>query len=129
LISSQRYLFTIDIAIQNLPKQISSQFLKIKTMYILTLLTLPLLLLLLPIFALPTPNPNPQTSCGPNYYTAEQIQTTVNTACYYVTQGLTADGSRYPESYDDSEGFTFDGVDGPYYEFPILESGVYDGGQ
>lgn len=37
------------------------------------------------------------------------------------------DGILIP-GLQDYEGFDFGGVQGPYYEFPIEESGVYDGG-
>lgn len=74
--------------------------------------------------------PAPQTTCGTDKYTAAQITAAKNAACNYVRQETTAGGSKYPESYQDREGFTFHGVDGPYYEFPILNSGkVYSGGE
>ncbi|QDS69368.1 hypothetical protein FKW77_004329 [Venturia effusa] len=78
---------------------------------------------------LATALPAPQTTCGTQKYTAAQITAAKNAACNYVRQGTTAGSSKYPESYQDREGFTFHGVDGPYYEFPILSSGkVYSGG-
>lgn len=74
--------------------------------------------------------PTPQTTCGTAKYTAAQITAAKNAACNYHRQGTTAGGSKYPESYQDREGFTFHGVDGPYFEFPILSSGkVYSGGE
>lgn len=74
--------------------------------------------------------PAPQATCGTDKYTAAQITAAKNAACNYVRQGATAGSSKYPESYQDREGFTFSGVDGPYYEFPILNSGkVYTGGE
>jgi hypothetical protein len=83
---------------------------------------------LLPLLAAALPAP--QTTCGTDKYTAAQILAAKNAACDYVSQGSTAGGSKYPESYQDREGFTFAGVDGPYYEFPILISGkVYTGGK
>jgi hypothetical protein len=35
-----------------------------------------------------------------------------------------ASSSKYPEKYNDYKGFDFGGVSGPYYEFPIEESGI-----
>jgi hypothetical protein len=59
-----------------------------------------------------------------------KVSAAANAACSYVEDGSTAGGSKYPEKYNDYEGFTFDGVDGPYYEFPIMSDGsIYDGGE
>ncbi|KAL9086722.1 MAG: hypothetical protein Q9159_004017 [Coniocarpon cinnabarinum] len=66
--------------------------------------------------------------CGSDSYSASKIASAANTACSYISQGGEAGGSKYPERYNDYEGFSFDGAPGPYYEFPILESGTYDGG-
>jgi hypothetical protein len=83
---------------------------------------------LLPLFTAALPAP--QTTCGIDKYTAAQISAVQKAACNYVSRGSTAGSSKYPESYEDREGFTFAGVDGPYYEFPILKSGkVYTGGE
>ncbi|TID23638.1 ribonuclease-domain-containing protein [Venturia nashicola] len=72
--------------------------------------------------------PTPQTTCGTDKYTAVQLSAAKTAACNYFRQGSTAGGSKYPEAYQDREGFTFGGVDGPYFEFPILNSGkVYSG--
>jgi hypothetical protein len=85
--------------------------------------------ILLPlVFALPAPQGS--VSCGKDKYTAAEITAAQNAACNYVQSGSTAGSSTYPHTYRDDEGFTFDGVDGPYYEFPILESHkVYSGGE
>jgi hypothetical protein len=85
------------------------------------LFTLPLL-----AFALPAP----QMTCGSDQYSAAEISAAQDAACNYISEGSIAGSSKYPESYQDREGFTFAGVDGPYYEFPILKSGkVYNGGK
>ncbi|KIW08628.1 uncharacterized protein PV09_00584 [Verruconis gallopava] len=69
------------------------------------------------------------TTCGSTSYSASDVLAAADAACQYVQDGTTAGGSKYPERYNDYEGFTFDGVDGPYYEFPILSDGeIYDGG-
>jgi hypothetical protein len=50
--------------------------------------------------------------------------------CNYIQDGSTAGGLKYPEKYNDYEGFSFDGVNGPYYEFLNLKNGgIYDGGE
>ncbi|KAF2200355.1 ribonuclease-domain-containing protein [Delitschia confertaspora ATCC 74209] len=67
------------------------------------------------------------TTCGSNCYTSAQISSALSAGCNYVTQGSTAGSSTYPHVYNNYEGFGFS-VSGPYYEFPILRSGVYSGG-
>jgi hypothetical protein len=67
------------------------------------------------------------TTCGSDRYTSAQINAAANAACNYVTAGSTAGGSTYPHVYHNYEGFDFGGKQGPFYEFPILESGVYTG--
>lgn len=106
------------------------------------------LLALLPLaFAVPTQiKRQSDVTCGNDDYTPDEISAAANAACNYLQQGTTAGGSkyisqdlpllllltwkRYPESYNDYEGFTFNGVQGPYYEFPLMADGsVYDGGE
>ena len=68
--------------------------------------------------------------CGSDDYTTAQIQAAAKAACAYVNNDEKAGSSKYPEKYNDYEGFTFHGVEGPYYEFPIMKSGkVYTGGK
>ncbi|ORY15313.1 guanyl-specific ribonuclease F1 [Clohesyomyces aquaticus] len=67
------------------------------------------------------------TTCGSNCYTSAQITAAKNAAVNYVKQGSTAGGSTYPHVYNNYEGFNFP-VSGPYYEFPLKESGTYTGG-
>jgi hypothetical protein len=74
--------------------------------------------------------PTPQATCGSEQYSASEIIAAQNAACSYVSSSTTAGSSTYPHTYRDEEGFTFAGVSGPYYEFPILASGkVYTGGK
>ncbi|KAK0392641.1 hypothetical protein NLU13_2136 [Sarocladium strictum] len=69
------------------------------------------------------------TTCGDNYYSADAVADASNAACNYYQQGETAGSSSYPHQYNDYEGFSFNGVSGPYQEFPILASGrIYSGG-
>lgn len=69
------------------------------------------------------------TSCGSNDYSSSQVDSAVNAACNYISEGEEAGSSKYPEKYNDYEGFSFGGASKPYYEFPILESGTYKGGE
>jgi hypothetical protein len=88
------------------------------------------LTLLIPFsFALPAPQ-STGVSCGTDKYTTTQITAAQNAACGHIQSGDTAGSSTYPHTYRDDEGFTFAGVAGPYFEFPILTSGkVYTGGK
>lgn len=68
-------------------------------------------------------------TCGSVYYTAAQVNQASTTSCNYVKSGGTAGSSTYPHVYNNYEGFSFGGLSGPFYEFPILSSGVYTGGK
>jgi hypothetical protein len=68
-------------------------------------------------------------TCGSVSYSASQVSAASSAACDYVQSGDTAGSSTYPHQYRNYEGFEFKGLDGPFYEFPILSSGrVYTGG-
>ena len=68
------------------------------------------------------------TTCGSNSYTNAQINAALNAGYQYYSEGTEAGSSDYPHTYNNYEGFDFP-VDGPYQEFPLLESGVYTGGK
>lgn len=69
------------------------------------------------------------TTCGNHYYSDSAVNAASNAACNYVQNGDTAGSSTYPHEYRNYEGFDFNGLSGPFYEFPILSSGkVYSGG-
>ena len=69
------------------------------------------------------------TVCGKTTYYDSDVSDAANAACQYVQSGGTAGSSTYPHKYNDYEGFGFNGVQAPYYEFPILSSfKVYTGG-
>ena len=89
------------------------------------------LLLAAPVLSLPTmlEARDCTTTCGFNCYSSDQVSAALDAGCSYYQDGTTAGGSKYPENYNDLEGFSFGGVSGPYLEFPILESGVYSGGK
>ncbi|KAG9251868.1 Ribonuclease/ribotoxin [Emericellopsis atlantica] len=67
-------------------------------------------------------------TCGSQYYSAAQVNAASVAACNYFRSGSTAGSSSYPHRYNNYEGFYFQGLDGPYQEFPILPSGLYTGG-
>jgi hypothetical protein len=88
-----------------------------------------ILLLLSLTLATPVPQSN-DIYCGSDDYSAQAIADAANAACGYVSSGTTAGGSTYPHKYKDYERFSFNGVSGPYYEFPILMDGsIYNGGK
>ena len=71
---------------------------------------------------------NGPSTCGNNYYSADQLSQAAQAGYSDYQSGAGAGGSTYPHKYNDYEGFNFP-VSGPYEEFPILESGIYNGGQ
>jgi len=89
------------------------------------------LLLATPVLSLPTmlEARDYTTTYGSNCYSSDQVSAALDAGCSYYQDGTTAGDSKYPENYNDYEGFSFGGVSGPYLEFPILESGVYSGGK
>lgn len=66
------------------------------------------------------------TECGNNYYSSSKVSDAFNTGLNDYYNGDAPGG--YPHTYNNYEGFSFP-VDGPYQEFPILESGEYNGGK
>ncbi|KAL2758109.1 hypothetical protein ACRALDRAFT_1061341 [Sodiomyces alcalophilus JCM 7366] len=68
--------------------------------------------------------------CGSNEYTREEVQAAADAACEHFERDTTAGRSNYPHTYRNFEGFEFDGIEGPYQEFPMLSTGrVYTGGR
>lgn len=67
------------------------------------------------------------TTCGRTAYSAAQVRAAANAACTFYQAGDTAGSSTYPHTFNNREGFDFL-VNGPYQEFPIKSSGVYNGG-
>lgn len=90
------------------------------------------------------------TTCGDNYYSEDQVSDALNQGYGYYEDDETVGDDSYPHQYNNcsssyyiptcrgvlfadpyscelDEGFDFP-VDGPWYEFPIEESGVYTGG-
>ncbi|KAI8187616.1 Extracellular guanyl-specific ribonuclease [Colletotrichum sp. SAR 10_65] len=70
-----------------------------------------------------------EISCGQTEYTLTEVRSAADAACQHVEDGTTAGSSSYPHTYRNQEGFDFNGVDGPFVEFPMKTSGVYKGGK
>ncbi|EGD99171.1 ribonuclease Th1 [Trichophyton tonsurans CBS 112818] len=64
--------------------------------------------------------------CGRNVYSEKQVKDADAAACNHV-QGHTRAG-KYPHVYKNHERFTFKGLKGPFFEFPLLNSGIYKRG-
>lgn len=70
-----------------------------------------------------------EISCGQTEYTLTEVRSAADAACQHVEDGTTAGSSSYPHTYRNQEGFDFNGVEGPFVEFPMKTSGVYKGGK
>jgi hypothetical protein len=86
---------------------------------------------ILPFLGLALANPltkrQSSTTCGSNAYSSTKVSAALKAGCNYLQKGKTVGSDKYPHKYSDYEKFTFP-VDGPWYEFPIKESGTYSGG-
>lgn len=72
---------------------------------------------------------DPVVTCGRAEYTYEQIDEAAEAACDHVKDKTTAGSNKYPHSYRNFEKFEFDGVKGPYYNFPMMPNGrIYTSG-
>lgn len=69
-------------------------------------------------------------TCGNTFYSANAVNAASQAACNFVKAGTKAGSSNYPHQYNNYEGFQFQGLSAPFYEFPILSSGsIYSGGE
>lgn len=86
-------------------------------------------LLLFSLAALATAAPTAQldprdaTRCGSISYSSTAVQAAADAACGQIQEQQQRRASSYPHRYNNYEGFDFNGVPGPYNEFPILKSG------
>jgi hypothetical protein len=71
--------------------------------------------------------PRAEATCGSQYYSATQVNAASVRACNHFRAGTEVSG--YPHRYNNYEGFRFNGLTGPYQEFPILPGGLYTGGK
>ncbi|KZZ99205.1 Guanyl-specific ribonuclease F1 [Moelleriella libera RCEF 2490] len=73
-------------------------------------------------------DPRDATRCGSVSYSSTAVQAAADAACGQIQeqqqqQQQQRRASSYPHRYNNYEGFDFNGVPGPYNEFPILKSG------
>ncbi|KAG5982261.1 hypothetical protein E4U55_002152 [Claviceps digitariae] len=67
--------------------------------------------------------------CGPNRYSSSAVAAAVDAACPRVKKGTTVGRNSYPHEYKNFEKFSFNGLRGPYYQFPIMQNGqIFQGG-
>lgn len=67
-------------------------------------------------------------TCGSTSYSSSQVSAAVSKGCDLFENDETIGSNDYPHTFNNREGFDFL-VGGPYQEFPILRSGVYNGGE
>lgn len=71
-------------------------------------------------------------SCGvsnANFYGDAQVAAAVTAACNLFKAGKTLGTNKYPHKFNNGEKFKFNGVKGPYQEFPIMKNAkIYSGG-
>lgn len=74
-------------------------------------------------------DPRDATRCGSVSYSSTAVQAAADAACGQIQEQIQEQqqqqrrASSYPHRYNNYEGFDFNGVPGPYNEFPILKSG------
>ncbi|TLD15299.1 hypothetical protein PspLS_10678 [Pyricularia sp. CBS 133598] len=66
-------------------------------------------------------------TCGNNNYSSDQVQAAVDQGCSLFSAGNTVGRNNYPHRFNNREQLPFS-ISGPYQEFPILNSRVYNGG-
>ncbi|EZF21996.1 hypothetical protein H112_05152 [Trichophyton rubrum D6] len=64
--------------------------------------------------------------CGSNMYSDEQVKAADAAVCTHVKAHTQV--GKYPHQYNNYEKFQIRGLKGPFYEFPLLKSGIYKGG-
>ncbi|VDC05548.1 unnamed protein product [Peniophora sp. CBMAI 1063] len=79
-------------------------------------------------FASPTRRdlPSGDVTCGSNDYTVDEVSAAVSAGVDHVDDPIGSDS--YPHTFRDDEGLTLYCSGSSWLEFPILESGTYDGG-
>lgn len=69
------------------------------------------------------------TVCGGMKYVEDDVSNALITGCYYKNKTQTVNKSEYPKPFDNSRGrFNFGDVLGPFWEFPLISSAAYIGG-
>jgi hypothetical protein len=78
----------------------------------------------------PRPNVPFLTVCGGTRYVEDDVSNALIAGCFYKNKTSTVNKSEYPKQFDNSNGrFNFGDVAGPYWEFPLISSAAYIGGE
>ncbi|CUA72990.1 hypothetical protein RSOLAG22IIIB_05122 [Rhizoctonia solani] len=89
--------------------------------------------------AVPTPVENPElfkrvisgaqgVDCGVTKFTAVVVEAAAQQAANYINSGVSAGRGNYPHQFYNRQGFVFlAGCNAPFYVFPIMNSGIYNG--
>lgn len=65
-------------------------------------------------------------TCAGNRYSADDVSAAADASCKLLKAKKTVGNNNYPHEYKNFEKIKF-AVDGPWYEFPIVRSGTFDG--
>lgn len=71
---------------------------------------------------------NETVTCGSNKYSVDDLESAAAEGCDLYSKGDQIGDNNYPHKFNNREGLPLE-TDGPYQEFPILPSGIYDGGK
>lgn len=58
----------------------------------------------------------------------EDVSNALIAGCYYKNKTMTVNKSEYPKAFTNTN-FNFGDVKGPYWEFPLINSAAYIGGE
>lgn len=67
------------------------------------------------------------TQCGQTQYVEEDVSNALIAGCWYKNKTQTKGG--YPKVYGNAEKINFGDVVAPWYEFPLISSAAYVGGE
>jgi hypothetical protein len=68
------------------------------------------------------------TTCGRNRYVEDDVSNALIAGCYYKNKTKTVSKSEYPRLFENNYRINFDPVQGPFFEFPLIQSAPYVGG-
>ncbi|KAF2666975.1 Ribonuclease/ribotoxin [Microthyrium microscopicum] len=68
------------------------------------------------------------TTCGRKKYIEYDVSNAIIGGCFYKNKTQTVNKSEFPKAFPNQQGFNFGDVKGPYWEFPLIDSGGYIGG-
>ncbi|EPS43045.1 hypothetical protein H072_2972 [Dactylellina haptotyla CBS 200.50] len=70
-----------------------------------------------------------EINCGGKAWNLDQVQSASDESLGHVNDGSTVGNNNYPHKFNNREGFDFSKeCTEPFYEFPIVKGGDYDGG-